>query len=78
MALTGGHFEESHKKTWRCGQEFPTIKLIIPHMSKINIARWKLLKVLFVVNLDTLYLRECLRYKLTQMEGKVTWLEILL
>jgi hypothetical protein len=31
-------------------------------MSKIKIAIWRLLKVLFVVNLDTLYLREFLPY----------------
>jgi hypothetical protein len=32
------------------------------HMSKIKIARWRLLKVLFLVNLDTLYLKEFLFY----------------
>jgi hypothetical protein len=31
-------------------------------MSKIKIARWRLLKVIFVVNLDTLLLREFLPY----------------
>jgi hypothetical protein len=31
-------------------------------MPKINIARWRLLKVLFFVNLDILYLKECLPY----------------
>jgi hypothetical protein len=38
-------------------------------MSKIKIARWILLKVLFVVNLDTLYLREFLPY-ITNSNGR--------
>jgi hypothetical protein len=46
-------------------------------MSKIKIARWKLLKVLFVVNLDTLSLREILPY-INNSNGSISYiLEIL-
>jgi hypothetical protein len=42
-------------------------------MSKIKIARWRLLKVLFVVNLDTLYLREFLPY-ITNSNGSTSYM----
>jgi hypothetical protein len=42
-------------------------------MSKIKIARWRLLKVLFLVNLDTLYLREFLPY-ITNSNGSTSYM----